>query len=414
MRRLPLRGVAAALFALTLGTAGRGRAEPITLDQALRRAAEQQPEIAVARTGVELARGELESVQPWLPNPDLELAAGPLWAGGTLQPAVEVAIGQPLPWLGKRGAQVDAAQQRTELAQAQLEWTQREVAAAIRRAFWLALVERAHQQAATEAEQIGQELLAVANKRLELGSGTQLDVNVARAAAGRAHAERLASERHYREACAGLATAVNGSADQQLTPDGELPVLTLIDDDGARALAALEQRPDLRALRHAMDAASDDVQAADLAAIPDPTLRGSYRHEGDENALLVGLAVPLPVWNQARGERATTRAGRERARVEYDRAWRSAQRDLRSARQDYAAAIDAVQSFDRDVIGNLHDNLELARSAFQAGKIGLTEYNVMRRDLLDTRAAYLDSQRELVEARHRLERVLGRSLEQQP
>jgi len=414
MHQVPVRGAIAALVMSTICWVAPVKADGITLEQALQLAAQRQIEIGVAATDLTAAQGEADAASPWLPNPEVEAAAGPKWLADGVVPAVDLSLSQPLPWIGKRGDRVAAARARIEAARSRLDQVRAEVAAAVRRSFWLALVERERQGAAIEAEQIGQELLTIADKRLALGSSTQLDFNVARAAVGRAHAERIASERHFRAACADLASSIGGASDEKLEPAGQLPPLGPAPADETKLLALLAQRPDLRAWRHAVDAANSDQQAADLAVIPDPTLVGSFGHEGDENTLLIGLALPLPVWNQAQGERAIARAARERAKLELEHATQAAARDLRAALTSYRSAVDAVQSFDRDVVAQLHENLALARSAFQAGKIGLTEFNLMRRDLLETRSAYLDAQSELIEARHRLERALGRSLEEVP
>jgi outer membrane protein TolC len=73
----------------------------------------------------------------------------------------------------------------------------------------------------------------------------------------------------------------------------------------------------------------------------------------------------------------------------------------------YGLALDAVRGFDRDVVEKLKENLDLARESVRSGKIGLLLFNSVRRDLVDTRLAYLDALSELVEARSALELAAG-------
>ena len=58
----------------------------------------------------------------------------------------------------------------------------------------------------------------------------------------------------------------------------------------------------------------------------------------------------------------------------------------------------------------LGENLSFARESFQSGKIGLFELSLVRRDLIDTRVAYLEALADLIEARHALEIAAGASL----
>ena len=64
-------------------------------------------------------------------------------------------------------------------------------------------------------------------------------------------------------------------------------------------------------------------------------------------------------------------------------------------------------AFDRGVVDKLSENLALARESLRAGKIGLLEFNVVRRDLVETRRAFLDAMSEVVEARAALDAAAG-------
>ena len=81
----------------------------------------------------------------------------------------------------------------------------------------------------------------------------------------------------------------------------------------------------------------------------------------------------------------------------------AAEREARVAWRRYASARLAVAAFDGEVVGHLSENLSLAWESFRAGKISLLELNVLRRDLVETRLAFLDAEAELIEARSALE-----------
>jgi cobalt-zinc-cadmium efflux system outer membrane protein len=62
-------------------------------------------------------------------------------------------------------------------------------------------------------------------------------------------------------------------------------------------------------------------------------------------------------------------------------------------------------------VDRLGENLALARQALAAGKIGLLEFSIVRRDLVETRLAYLDALAEAVTARAALVAAIGAEVE---
>ena len=85
----------------------------------------------------------------------------------------------------------------------------------------------------------------------------------------------------------------------------------------------------------------------------------------------------------------------------------AAAREARLALRNYVRARDAVLGFDREVNERLHEILALARESFESGKLDYFEFNVVRRELVASRTAYLDAIAEAIEARHALMRAAG-------
>jgi cobalt-zinc-cadmium efflux system outer membrane protein len=51
---------------------------------------------------------------------------------------------------------------------------------------------------------------------------------------------------------------------------------------------------------------------------------------------------------------------------------------------------EAVEVLEREALPVLEDNEQLARKSYEAGEMGLAEFLLVRRDVLDARADYLD------------------------
>ena len=399
-------------FAALLAAPAAAQAPTIALDEAVNRARAEHPDVRTAAAEVRIAEGELRIARTYVYNPEAAVSIGRAKAADETAADRGVSLSQTVELGGKRGKRTAAATARLGSARANLEWTRQLVGLRVRRAYSLAMAARDRVKTAREAEAIATELRTAADERLRLGAGTLLEVNVAGAAKGRAVAERLAAERRLREAQAELASAVGVPGMTELEPEEGMPNLGQAVATEEELVARLMARADLSALRAQAQAAEADVRLADALGIPDVTAEVRRGREGidRESKTTFGIVVPLPVFNRNQGGRATARAALERARTVEAGARQQAERDTRAAYRRYELGRQAVASFDREVVDRLAENLSLAWESFRAGKIGLLEFNLVRRDLVETRLAYLDALAELVDARAALEAATGAPL----
>ena len=143
---------------------------------------------------------------------------------------------------------------------------------------------------------------------------------------------------------------------------------------------------------------------------PDPEIGVSAGKAEDFRVTLFSIALPLPLWSRNAGGRAAAGAERDRGRIALVAARQAAVREVRLAYQAYQSALEAERAFDRDAVARLGENLALAQESFRAGKINLSAYSQVRRELVDARLAHLDALAELVGAWHALQLATGRSL----
>jgi len=412
----------AALLAILVH--GSASARPITLPEAFA-AAESSPTLAVAAADIDQARGNLEQARTYVYNPAITASAGPARTSEAVVPgpaaartlfAFEFGIGQVIELGGKRGARKRAATAERDAAIETRAATRNGLLAEVRRAFTIAVVAQERVAVTTANELAARELQAAATERVRLGAATQTEVNVTVAGLGRAIAAKKAAERDLLLARQALGNAL-GVVGSDLEPSGAMPTFpTPPTDEDVLVTAAFPARRDLAAAERARDARGADVDLADAIAVPDPELSVSLARDAVDhaNVLLAGIRVDLPLWNRNQGNRSAARAGRRRAEIEADALRRTVEREVRSALRRYRSATEAVAAFDQQVVGTLAENLKLARETMAAGKLGLLELNVVRRDLVESQLAYLDSIAEAVQARAALETAIGRPLENTP
>jgi outer membrane protein, heavy metal efflux system len=405
---LALRAVAGTLVVLGATAA---RADNISLDEAVRRAA-RRPAVAMADADREAARSEATGARQPIYNPELGVSAGPKFSAGSTFPSVEVALAQTIELGGKRAARRDAADARVRVATEALDLAVLQAKLDAWRAFQLALTARARLETARDAEQLAAQVETAMRDSQTLGAGTQLQVNLTTAEVGRARHDRIDAENGYERALAELASVVGALPRERLEPRGELAAFpALVESEDQVVARALRARPELAVARAEVDAARANARLAGGLARPDLTMGVSYGYEEDPDfqahTVLVSATIALPVRTRNQGGRAAARARERRAEIDQSRLRTDVEREARLALQTYQRARDAVLGFDREVNERLHDNLELARQSFEAGKIDYFEFNVVRRELVNSRLAYLDAVAEAIEAWHALQRAIG-------
>jgi cobalt-zinc-cadmium efflux system outer membrane protein len=169
------------------------------------------------------------------------------------------------------------------------------------------------------------------------------------------------------------------------------------------ALAALEQRPDLRVLAGKAKAADSDGRAAGLAHIPDVTVGVGPKWIDNgitrEHGFMVTLSVPLPVFDrgQAAQKRAAAKALSARAeqRLVRDRA----EGELRGLHRQLERLIAVAKDFRAKMNVATPDLLRIAEAAYRGGESSILELLDAYRGALDGELTALDLEWKAREAR---------------
>ena len=365
----------------------------MTLEQALALAFERNPRIQESAARVALAEGVLLGARTYPFNPVLEAEHASRDDGNERTSDREIALSQEIEIAGQRGKRMATASAAAEAARAASTRSRQELAARVESAF--AAVLRARELAALAAfeREVAAELAAFEQRRLDAGAGTLIDVNVTRAAEGRA-------ERRVALALADEAAARASLAEVVALPVAELPgVAGKLPDAwpppaglAELELLALDRRSDLLALRSEIGAATARIRLERSLAAPNLVIgvaKGREADREDLDTLRAGLAIPLFQRNQ--GGIATARAEEALLSAELAAAELAVRREVAAAWSQAEATSRALAVFLQTVAGTLEENLDLVQRGLAAGKLRGSEVLVFRRELIDSR-------RELIEA----------------
>ena len=382
-------------------------AQPLTLEDALARAAAQAPALVQARAAVEAAQGRRRQAG-LIPNPEASIEVenfnGSGIYNGTDVAETTVSIGQTIELGGKRGTRVRAGE--AEIASAQL-------AAAIARAnlvvevksrFANALATGAQVDLARAALGRANDLLTSAQALVDAGREPPLRALRARTAAAEAQAELdrvIAADNAARASLAALlgdTTApgrVVGSLGGPGRPAGAPdPTLSL----------------DVRLAEAEAEAARAIVARERAAGATDITAEVGVRRfeEDNEDAVVFGLSLPIPIFNRNQGNIAAANADVVAANSRRVQALAESVRRIRGAEDAYAAAESRVRTLEQIAGPAAQQALDLARAGFDAGRFSLLDVLDAEEAFASAQATLIEAQRDRAVAAAELERALAR------
>jgi len=182
---------------------------------------------------------------------------------------------------------------------------------------------------------------------------------------------------------------------------------------------ALRDRPDLIALRHARDAADSGVSLAKAARIPDIDLSLGYAHNDGValnhpidptpafNQAVIGVSIPIPLFDRGREGVSRAFAAAEQARVQVAAAELKAEVEIRAADAEYRSARQRLESYRGGILNSADELLEAQRFSYSHGAATLLELLEAQRSANETRADYEQALSDAVRAEIEFERAAG-------
>jgi cobalt-zinc-cadmium efflux system outer membrane protein len=382
--------------------AAQGRS--LTLDEVLARAREQAPQVVSARLAVEEARGRLlgSSVHRQS-NPQEDAAVGNRNGTDTRFTDFEVGLGQSFEPDARRSARIEGANAAIAQSAANVEEVTRTVLRLVASAYYRAVHANERVRFLNATHDLASSIYATADRRFRAGDIAVLDVNIARASLARVRAEREGAEALKAQALGELRQLLRLESDVDV--DGSLS--RPAEADLAISLQAALQRPELRTLEAGVREAEAELKLGLSFSKPEYGVAVRYSRESGDQIVLGGLTVTLPVFSKGQEQRAVGSARAARLRAELDAARARVQIEVRATFETFNRRLAAVRVLEAEAIPGLDENEQLTTRSFEVGQLGLPELLLIRREILETRAQYLDALLEAALARIDLDASAG-------
>jgi cobalt-zinc-cadmium efflux system outer membrane protein len=379
---------------------------PLTLEEALSLAREHSPALIAARSRLDEAAGRLDEASlPFAEDPVLETELGHRDTDDGHSTDWMLAVSQRFEAWGARSARIGLAEAELLAARAGGGDAERIVLTEVATTFQRLLLADQRLGILGAMRSVAEDIRHVAERRQAAGSSGLLELNLARAAAARAAADEVRARALRGELAALLRPQLGLGPLDPVAVQGEL--LAAPPGSLEELLGQARLRPDVLALEAEAQAAEAEAGFAESLRRSPVALRLGFAQEDHDEIAAVGLDIGLPLSGRGRGLRAAAaaRASAMRARLAVQRA--AAESEVRAAFDAHAELSSAAEDFRRATLPGLDENEALARQSWEAGAIDLLELLQVRRELLETRDAWLELQFDAAAARIRLVSAAG-------
>ena len=391
----------------------------LTVDAVVEEVVRRNPELDFYRAEIAAARAGRRTAARWN-NPEVsaDLGSKRVWerGGSALGDGVawSVSVAQTFEYPGRIALRKAIANRQVELAELGLAQFQSSLAARARAQAQLALAAQQKADATHEVTQRFRSLLDVLVQRDPAGVTPLLDQRIIEAnaitlerraaQAGRELQGALLELNQLRGAPAATPLRLTGSLDVP-TNAPALPVLLDV---------AATNNFELRTRQAELAQQGFQVQLAKNERYPSVTLAPFYASEkaNDEQRIVgIGVSLPLPLWNQNKGDIEAAQAREQQAEASL----RVTQRDVERRLTDHAMALETqlagMAQWRPDAQARFREAAEVADRHFRLGAVPVTTYVEMQLKYLDALESLLATRHEALEHRQQLEVLVGQPLE---
>lgn len=412
----PLSILSFLFFSLSPATPAAEPSHSLQLKDAVATALRQNPELRVYEASIAGARGGVTTARTW-DNPELSIAPGfratreegrhmPVFHG-------ELEFSQTFKFPGKRALEIAIAQRNVELQQLALEGFRFQLAAKVRKVFYQMLAAQQVIGLRKEQVQSADVFVQSARKRAENGYASdfetlksQADLIAARKALQQAEGNVVAAR-----VALNILLARNPSAPLEI--DGSLENLVPRGSTRDYVALALARNPSLRAQVRQGDLAGLNLSAARLSRKPDLKVGPVVEYTDVEQTVGLGFSLPLPMWDQKKGDIEKATAEQRKALAEVDKARAEIAGEVAAAAANLQTAKQTAALYTPEFLRQLRTLVTQAEQGYTQSSTTLILFLDAKRTYFDTLSDYYEALAKVAESRAELEAAIGVPLDTQ-
>lgn len=398
----------------------------------IRRALATNADLAASRLEIERARARLNQAGH-RPNPtiDFEHTTGRL-TGSQGEHETTIGFALPLEVGGQRKRRVELARAELEAAEAEVADRERRLTAEVRASYAEVLAALRELEITAELTDVDQQTARVVEVRVTEGDSAPVELNLLRSEIDRLRSRRALVEGRLQVSLLRLKNMAGIAPGEPLRLSEHLGAQVQAEPPASVEAAveiALRTRPDLRLARLNEEVTQAGMRLAQAQAKPDVTAFTRYTKSSavfddtpigglrDKDRLLTfGVSIGLPVFNRNQGAKAEAEAAILQARRRREFAESVVRAEVASAYARYEAAKQSLAIFEQGVLERSRQNIRTVRGAYEIGAFRITDLLVEQRRFIDSQREFIEALAEQYRALADLQAAMGipLSLEQKP
>ncbi len=386
------------------GEAAPSQIREFTLDGAVRRALDADPQIRAGLENVRQAESDLITAG-LLPNPafftsqtlmPLDRSFTVTRQGGP--PQFDAGVSFPVDWFlfGKRATAVMAAEKGVDVAASTFSDLIRQRISGAIAAFYDVLEAQSSLELAQEDLNNLSELEKITANRVELGGVGTVELDRVRLSIFSSRREVRAREVALEGSFSRLRAFLGFSDSIPLKVQGSLDIASPVPPPNPEAAFAVaeENRPDLIALKRQVEQAAASVQAEESKAYPEVTPRIGYTRQFQEKAIGypdanswgVGVDMTIPLFDRNQGNIARARSVKDQSELTLNAQLVALRAEIDQAVKAYESAYQVLTTDDPGQLEAARNVRDKIRAAYELGGKTLME-------VLDAQRAYRETYR---------------------
>jgi cobalt-zinc-cadmium efflux system outer membrane protein len=389
--------------------ASPARDDLVTLGSAIEKARANSPQIKSALSAMMASKG-VQRQAGTFPNPvigaEAENIAGQGQYRGAKSAEITLGVSQLIEIGGKRAARESVAEKTYEIAEADYKRTELDLIRNVRVAYSDAVAAQEEVKLAAEQKELAGEVLEGVSKRVNAAAEPLIQKSKAEVALATSEFAFNKSLRDLESAKRLLASFWGQEAVGFLL---DASAFFVVEPPSTLTMAAinLSASPDVARLDAELWRAKANLELEKAIAVPDPTVSIGMRNfrENNNQALVLGISLPIPVWNANRGN--IEKARHEIGKSESDRqvAMLGLSNEMVRAKQELETAYEEAESLKGTILPAAEKAFSLSRQGYQAGRFPYLEVLDAQRTLFEAHGQYIAALQNYHTHRANLERL---------
>ena len=389
------------------------KAKSVNLEECITIAFENNLQLAAARNGLGAAEADRIKASLLFPsNPKVISKVGERdGPDGARTTDYMVRLSQEFQIFGQRRKRINVSNKLIERVKFEISDVERNVIAKVKSNFYETLTALQILKLREYVESIFEKLWDATRERYKAGAISALELNSINIGYGQARQQLLVAKSNYQNSLLDLKLLLGKPREEALNIDGELSYEKLQIDLEDILVSAYKIRPDLKAVEFEKERASKEISLRKAEIIPNPSLSGFFSREERTDDIIGGfVSISIPVWDRKQSELKKARTAKTTASINIRNRRLVIQKEVAAAYRTFMAAQGGIAIYTEEIIPQVDESLELNEISYKEGKINFIGFLTMQKNLLETRAAYLNALLDYSNAIINLEKVSGTKL----